>query len=154
MTAGRPIHPWGFWQLIWCSPLWWTCVPSSSPPFWCNDECSQVLVVVWNNVQLSVLPDLLAFFEALVKCCAAAQHHQQFLLSTTYWWSCPKVFSITEHHPVLCQCLYWTPWFSDSSDLQNKVLEKDIVFRDIERSVMFRSRTQGLVLPKAISWKL
>lgn len=44
--------------------------------------------------------------------------------------------------------------FSDSSDLQNKVLEKDIIFRDIERSVMFRSRTQGLVLPKAVSRKL
>ena len=35
-----------------------------------------LVALVWNNAQPPVLPDLLAFFEALAKGCAVAYHHQ------------------------------------------------------------------------------
>ena len=76
-----PLLSWCFKRLVWCSPCWWMCLPSSSPPFRCSiaDECSQVCVLValvWNNAQMPVLPDLLSYFEALARCCAVAHHHQ------------------------------------------------------------------------------
>lgn len=88
-------------------------VPPSSPPFLCTGGCSQVLVVLWNKVQVSVLPDTLVFFEALVKCCAVAHHHQQLLPSTTRWCSCPKGFFHHRTSPcflslsVLSSLVFW-----------------------------------------------
>lgn len=123
-TAGCLFHPWGFYQPVWCSPLWrWlpsfglrfgavllmdvpTCVYWS--PWSGSDACFARSCSVWSSC--TVL-------------CSSMSPAAWVFLSTCWCSTCPKGFSSSKHCPALCQHLYWATRVSDSSDLQNKMLE-------------------------------